>query len=102
LTTGYRSRKIIPARQYHDTGGQRVRFVRRLGRSPQELDTTTNKTGSPDIWELEDGSFAIIGVDRTDELIGYLPAGAGVGTQERILVLPRVTLTAARVDIPIE
>lgn len=79
-----------------------MRFMRRLGPSPGELDTTTNKTGSPDIWELEDGSFAVIGVDKTEELLGYLPSDAGVGPLERILVLPRVTLTAARSDIPVE
>jgi hypothetical protein len=73
-----------------------------LGRRPGELGTTTNKTGSPDIWELEDGSFAVIGVDKTEELVGHLPPDAGVGPLERILVVPRVTLTAARVDIPVE
>ena len=83
-------------------GGRRVRFVRRLGPSPGELDTTTNKTGSPDIWELEDGSFSVIGVDKTEELISDLPTDAGVGPLERILVVPRITLTAARADIPAE
>ena len=45
-----------------------MRAIRRLGTSPAERGDTTNISGSPDILALDDGSFAVIGVDITDEL----------------------------------
>jgi hypothetical protein len=77
-----------------------VKAVRRLGRSPAELGNTTGVTGSPDILELDDGSFAVIGVDVTEE-IGAAPlSDARCAPNERIVRIPRSTLTAAKSDIP--
>lgn len=56
--------------------------------------------GCPDILELDDGNFAIIGVDITDKAIGKLPPTAGCGPDERIVFIPRDLLTRARPDIP--
>ena len=36
-----------------------MRAIRRLGTTPKERDETTNVSGSPDILELDDGSFAV-------------------------------------------
>jgi hypothetical protein len=54
----------------------------------------------PDIFELDDGRFAVIGTDLTDELEGQLPADAARAPYERIVVISRETLIAARPDIP--
>ncbi|MGW7203885.1 hypothetical protein [Streptomyces sp. NPDC054837] len=54
----------------------------------------------PDILELSDGSFAVIGTDRTDELDGRLPTDASRADYERIVVITRETLLRAKQDIP--
>jgi hypothetical protein len=54
----------------------------------------------PDIFELSDGRFAVIGTDMTAELDGALPADAARAEHERIVVLTRDTLTLAKRDIP--
>jgi hypothetical protein len=59
----------------------------------------TNAT-CPDIFELSDGRFAIIGTDLTDELDAQLPVDAARADYERIVVITRDTLLRARPDIP--
>jgi hypothetical protein len=54
----------------------------------------------PDILELDDGRFAIIGTDMTDQLESVLPADAGRADYERIVVITRETLLRAKADIP--
>jgi hypothetical protein len=76
-----------------------VDFVRRLGRTPQQRGSLNNGT-CPDIFELSDGSFAVIGTDRTDELESKLPPGAARADYERIVVVTRDTLVYAKRDIP--
>jgi hypothetical protein len=76
-----------------------VKVVRRLGSTPRERGSLNNGT-CPDIFELDDGSFAIIGTDRTDELEGLLPPDAGRADYERIVVITRETMVAAKRDIP--
>jgi hypothetical protein len=77
----------------------RVELLRRLGRTPQERGSLNNGT-CPDIFELSDGRFAIIGTDLTEELEGKLPPDAGRADYERIVVITRETLLSARGDIP--
>lgn len=74
-------------------------ITRRLGASPRERGSATG-ANCPDIFELSDGSFAVIGTDRTDELDGKLPADASRANYERIVVIPRETLVLAKKDIP--
>jgi hypothetical protein len=76
-----------------------MEIVRRLGRTPEERGSLSNAT-CPDIFELSDGTFAVIGTDRTSELEGVLPAGAGRADYERIVVITRETLLYAKPDIP--
>lgn len=79
-----------------------MKAIRRLGLTPAERGDTTGVSGSPDILELDDGSFAVIGVDITDEL-GLQPLhDARCAPDERIVRLTRQTLLAARRDIPAE
>ena len=56
--------------------------------------------GCPDIFELDDGDFAIIGLDITDEAVPLLPASAGCAANERVIRLSRKILVQARDDIP--
>ena len=76
-------------------------ITRRLGPDPHANGAKTSSLhGCPDILELEDGDFAIIGVDITDTAIGKLRFGAGCGPDERIIRIPRKTLVLAKSDIP--
>jgi hypothetical protein len=73
-------------------------FSRILGLSPgQRCNTDVN---CPAVLELNDGNFAVIGGDKTEELHGLLPPGAGCAPTERIVVIPREVLLRAKADIP--
>lgn len=74
-------------------------IIRRLGIPPTERGSATNGT-CPDIFELSDGNFAFIGTDMTAALQGKLPTDAAVADYERIVVVSRATVIAARKDIP--
>lgn len=77
-----------------------MEIIRRLGASPAQRGST-NGCSCPDIFELSDGRFAVIGTDLTDELDGRLPADASRADYERIVVVTRETLVRARADIPL-
>jgi hypothetical protein len=77
-----------------------MKAVRRIGKTPTELGNTTGVSGSPDILELDDGAFAVIGVDITDEVADLDSVGARCAPDERVVRIPRNTLTAAKTDIP--
>ena len=70
---------------------------RKLGPSPLPC---TGGHHCPDILECEDGNYAIIGADVTDQLAHRLPPGVGCGPTERIVLIPRGKLVLARPDIP--
>lgn len=74
-------------------------IIRRLGASPRERGSTSGAT-CPDIFELADGNFAVIGTDVTDSLDSDLPADAARADYERIVVITRDTLVRAKADIP--
>jgi hypothetical protein len=71
---------------------------RRLGATPQERGSAGSYS-CPDLFELSDGRFAVVGTDMTAELGGMLPADAGVAPYERIVVITRETLLRAKGDI---
>ena len=76
-------------------------FLKRLGPDPHANGALTIALrGCPDIFELESGDFAIIGIDITDAAAPNLPSSAGCGPDERIVRIPRKTLTLAKRDIP--
>jgi hypothetical protein len=77
-------------------------FLRRLGPKPKVSGSCTIALRCPDIFELESGDFAIIGKDITDISEKHLPADAGCGPDERIVLVPRKTLVLAKPDIPSE
>jgi hypothetical protein len=74
-------------------------IIRRIGASPAERGSATN-CSCPDIFEMADGRFAVIGTDMTDQLDGVLPADASRADYERIVVISRDTLVRAKPDIP--
>ena len=75
-------------------------FNKRLGPDPHANGAqSAGCAGCPDIFELEDGDFAIIGADIT-AAAGQLPPSAGCGPDERIVRIPRKTLVQAKHDIP--
>lgn len=74
-------------------------IVRRLGVAPRHRGSTNGAT-CPDIFELADGNFAIIGTDVTDSLESMLPPDAARADYERIVVISRETLVKAKADIP--
>jgi hypothetical protein len=82
-----------------DTDSQ-ADFRRRLGRSAQELGLSSSSSSCPDIWELDNGDFAIVGRDVTAAYSGRLPEGVSLAAGERLVVLPRAMVLAAKRDIP--
>jgi hypothetical protein len=82
-------------------------FARRLGKPPSMIEIDGNgespsKThqGCPDMWELDNGDVAVIGRDLTESYSGRLPDDVGIDTDERIVVIPRATVVAAKKDMP--
>ncbi|GAB2879341.1 hypothetical protein GCM10027074_54500 [Streptomyces deserti] len=74
-------------------------IIRRLGASPRDRGSAGG-ANCPDIFELSDGRFAIIGTDVTDSLDTELPDDASRADYERIVVITRETLVRAKADIP--
>jgi hypothetical protein len=76
-----------------------LKIVRRIGVPPRERGCNTGET-CPDIFELSDGNFAVIGTEATADLESELPADAGRADYERIVIVNRETLIRAKADIP--
>ena len=76
-------------------------FLRRIGPDPHANGAQTIALSNcPDIFELESGDFAIIGIDITDVAAAKLPSSASCGSDERIVRIPRNLLVNAKSDIP--
>lgn len=75
-------------------------LVRRLGKSAGETGGSVGKQGCPDIWELSNGDVAIIGRDLTESYASRLPHDVSIANDERLVVLPRSMVIAAKEDIP--
>lgn len=75
-------------------------FLKRLGPDPHQNGAQTPACyGCPDIWELENGDFAVIGADITN-MASHLPPSANCGPDERMVRIPRNTLLLAKKYIP--
>ncbi|UNZ19246.1 hypothetical protein [Streptomyces sp. 891-h] len=75
-------------------------FLRRLGKSAEELGNSEDEEDCPDIWQLDNGDIAVIGRDLTDDYGFRLPKGVSLGADERLVVIPGNMLSAAKADIP--
>lgn len=76
-----------------------MKIVRRVGATPRERGSATGQS-CPDIFELSDGDFAVIGREATQELDPELPSDAARADYERIVIITRETLLRAKKDIP--
>jgi hypothetical protein len=82
------------------SGNHAAMVLRRLGIAPsRRANACVACDNCPDLLELEDGDFAVIGADATEALAAHLPADAGCGPGERIVRVPRGVLLAARADL---
>jgi hypothetical protein len=77
-----------------------IKAVRRLGRAPGT--GTTGASGSPDIVELENGDFAVVGWDVTGDVDLSLLPGVHCAPGERMVRIDRDVLLNAKRDIPDE
>ncbi|MBI3418198.1 MAG: hypothetical protein HY043_23150 [Verrucomicrobia bacterium] len=74
--------------------------MRRLGPDPHANGAQTAALKNcPDVWELANGDFAVIGIDMT-EAAAKLPPTASCGPDERIVRIPRNLLVDIKRDIP--
>lgn len=84
----------------------KIEFKRRLGQDPHTLPEAIENGGSaalqgcPDVWELENGDFMVIGIRKTLELKNRLPETVSCGPDEEIVIVPRYILVNAKKDIP--
>ncbi|MDX3570770.1 hypothetical protein [Streptomyces sp. ID05-47C] len=76
-----------------------MKIVRRIGVPPRARGSNSG-ANCPDVFELSDGNFAVIGTEATEALDGELPADAARADYERIVVVSRETLIRAKADIP--
>lgn len=75
-------------------------FMRRLGPNANGAVPSCSSTyGCPDLWELENGDFAVIGTDITEHA-AKLPPTAGCAPTERMVRIPRKLLVQAKPHIP--
>jgi len=49
---------------------------------------------------MNDGNFAVVGLDITDEAVKEMPPGPGVGPKEKVVKIPRHVIIAARAELP--
>lgn len=76
-----------------------MKIVRRIGASPQQRGSASGQS-CPDVFELSDGNFAVIGTEATAVLENELPPDASRADYERIVIVSRETLVRAKSDIP--
>lgn len=76
-----------------------LKIVRRIGASPKERGSYGGQH-CPDLFELSDGNFAVIGTEATARLDPLLPSDASRADYERIVIVSRQTLIRAKWHIP--
>ncbi len=77
-------------------------FLRRVGPDPHaDGAQSIAAQNCPDIWELDNGHFAVIGIDITASCADRLPPTAGCGPDERIVLIERRILLDAKAHIPV-
>lgn len=73
-------------------------FIRRLGQNGQEQ--CSGGYSCPQVLEMEDGDFAAVGTDITEEAKKAMPPGPGVGPTEGVVKIPRRVMVAIRAELP--
>lgn len=75
--------------------------MKRLGSTPQQRGSMSGET-CPDIIELDDGNFLVIGESLDAATVDLTKVNASIGYQEMGVVIPRRVLMDAKKDIPDE
>lgn len=84
----------------------KLSFKKRCGIDPHHLPEIIEEgksaavDGCPDVWELSNGDFAVIGIRKTREFLPLLPESAGCGHDEEIVLVPRIVMANAKRDLP--
>lgn len=73
-------------------------FIRRLGETREQPRCVTGYH-CPQILEMSCGSFGVVGTDITDEAKESLPPGPGIGSNEKMVKIPRHVLIAAIAEL---
>ena len=81
-----------------------MKIVRRIGVPPTARGSSLGTGQCPDIFELEDGRYAVVGTLLMPSEVAALdlPDDASVASYEEVVVISRATLIRARADIPEE
>ena len=74
-------------------------FIKRIGPDPRVSGASVGCRSCPDIWELDNGDFVVLGTDVTGAS-AELPPSASCGPDERMVRIPRKSLVLAKADIP--
>lgn len=90
---------MLPTTNHFVRIGSPLKIVRRIGVPPSARGSASG-ANCPDVFELSDGSFAVIGTEATEALERELPADASRADYERIVIVSRETLIRAKADIP--
>jgi hypothetical protein len=95
--------QIISANWQENTNLNRERlimFLKRLGQSGQWECSTGMQC--PQILEMVDGDYAVVGTLITSEATKAMPPGPGVGPMEGVVKIPRKILIGVKSEIPVD
>jgi len=79
--------------------GPHLRIARRIGLPPRKRGSHCGST-CPDVFELTDGGFAVVGTEKTAEIQQAYPNMRKLRPREIVVVVTRETLACARPFIP--
>lgn len=71
--------------------------MRKLGVGGEQ--GSSGEKSCPNIFELENGDFAIVGTEATQDYIDHLPPGTKIAEYESIVHVPRYIIETAIKDI---
>lgn len=70
-------------------------FSHRVGESAHALGIRCESHACPDIWQMENGDYIVIGTDVTAQFKEKLPSGVVCAPYERMVMIPSATLSSA-------
>jgi hypothetical protein len=80
-----------------------MRLVSRVGPDPHSPEAGGPKTpaadGCPDVWQLDNGDYAVIGIHVDAQVEKPLPPTASCGPDETIVMVPKKIFEAAARDL---
>jgi len=73
-------------------------MYRRLGRSANAQ--CAGGFNCPQVLEMPDGDFAVVGIIITDDAKRNIPQGPGIGPGEGVVKVPRRVMADVRAELP--